>query len=138
MKVDNSFSYPVPVLSSVPQESLLGPRLFLLFTNDIPQTNDVILAMYADDTAILCTCKRPHTVFNILQIYLKIYKNWLKKWRITVNRSKSAAIFLINHIFTSNNNLILNNEPIPWAKIKYCVGLRKLFTTFAVMSFIKI
>ena len=114
VKVGNSISYPVPVLSSVPQGSLLGPRLFLLFTNDIPRTNDVTLAKYADDTAILCTRKRPHTVFNILQNYLKIYENWLKKWRITVNSSKSAAIFFTNQNFTPNNNLILNNEPIPW------------------------
>ncbi|GFW85818.1 RNA-directed DNA polymerase from mobile element jockey [Trichonephila clavipes] len=51
-RVENSLSTPRPILSGVPQESLLGPKLFNLYINDIPKAVGVHLAMYADNTAI--------------------------------------------------------------------------------------
>ena len=85
--------------------------------------NDVILVKFADDMAVLCTSKHLHTVFIILQIYLKLYENCLKKWRITVKSSKSAAIFFTNQKFTPNNNFILNNKPIPWETLYKYLGM---------------
>ncbi|GFW34229.1 probable RNA-directed DNA polymerase from transposon BS [Trichonephila clavipes] len=52
VSVENSLSTPRPILSGVPQESLLGPKLFNLYINDIPKAVGVHLAMYADNTAI--------------------------------------------------------------------------------------
>ncbi|GFV47879.1 RNA-directed DNA polymerase from mobile element jockey [Trichonephila clavipes] len=52
VKVENSLSPPRPILSGVPQGSLLWLKLFNLYINDIPKAVGVHLAMYADNTAI--------------------------------------------------------------------------------------
>ncbi|GFS76399.1 probable RNA-directed DNA polymerase from transposon BS [Trichonephila clavipes] len=53
VRVENCLSSSRTVKSGIPQGSLLGPRLFNLYINDIPKVDNVHLAMYADDTAII-------------------------------------------------------------------------------------
>ncbi|GFW57576.1 probable RNA-directed DNA polymerase from transposon BS [Trichonephila clavipes] len=52
VRVENSLSTPRPILSGVPQGSLLGLKLFNLYINAIPKAVEVHLTMYADNTAI--------------------------------------------------------------------------------------
>ncbi|GFV06516.1 RNA-directed DNA polymerase from mobile element jockey [Trichonephila clavipes] len=52
IRIEKSLCTPRPILSGVPQGSLLGPKLFNLYISDIPKAAEVHLAMYADDSAI--------------------------------------------------------------------------------------
>ena len=51
--VKNTFSEPVNLLYGVPQGSILGPILFLLYINDTPQAVDCELLLCADDTCLI-------------------------------------------------------------------------------------
>lgn len=72
----NSFSFIFPILAGVPQGSDLSPNLYNIFSSDIPQTNDTIIATYADDTAILLSDRNPTVSFNALQNHLDIIDKW--------------------------------------------------------------
>ena len=53
MTVSGATSEPLPICSGVPQGSILGPVLFLLYANDLPDTvEEGNIAMFADDTKI--------------------------------------------------------------------------------------
>jgi len=50
------------------------------------------LALYADQTAIIATYRKPTLLFSYLESYLNDLRRWLSEWKIAVNVSKSTAI----------------------------------------------
>ena len=77
--LDGIKSSSKPVLSGVPQGSILGPILFVLFINDLPQgiSEDTHLALYADDTKIWRSIRNEE---DIVQLQTDI--NNLHMWSI--------------------------------------------------------
>ena len=53
MNVGKEFSSPGKLSCGVPQGSMLGPLLFLLYVNDMPQAVNSELLLYADDTCLI-------------------------------------------------------------------------------------
>jgi hypothetical protein len=93
----NSFSSIFPILAGVPQGSDLSPDLYNIFSSDILQINDTIIATYADNTTILSFNRNPTVAFNALQNHLDLIDKWSSNWKIKINADKSVHVpFTLN------------------------------------------
>ena len=92
VKVNNEVTKLHSIASGVPQGSVLGPLLFVLFTADLPLSNDTSIATYADDTVIMAVSCSPMVASLRLQNNLDRVQTWLKTWRIKANESKSIHV----------------------------------------------
>lgn len=92
VKYQNVLSELYAIHSGVPQGSVLGPILFILFTADLPNSPRVTIATFADDEAILSVDKDANVASQQLQDFLDALQKWLDKWKIKVNDTKSVHV----------------------------------------------
>lgn len=100
------------IKAGVPQGSVLGPILYTIFTSDIPETENVLMATYADDTAILASSQSPIDATNLIQIELNEIQTWLDRWKLKVNTNKSVHV-LFSLRRKECPSLYLNGNIIP-------------------------
>lgn len=101
-----------PIQAGVPQGSVLGPILYILYTADLPVSKDIVTGTFADDTAVLASDPNHVVASAKLQSSLNSISNWLRDWRIKANESKSVQV-----TFTTRRDtcppVTLNGKDIP-------------------------
>ena len=97
--VNGSSSEPIPVSPGVPQGSVLGPLLFLIYINDLPMNVKSKVRLFADDAALTISTSSQS---EILQKDLDNRERWSHKWDMEFNPSKCQFI----HIMIRSKNPI--------------------------------
>ena len=98
MVLDGKSSQEYPVNAGVPQGSILGPTLFLLYINDLPDDAICDIAIYADDTTLYSKCDQASGLWQQLELTSELESDlrdtvdWGKKWLVDFNAGKTQLV----------------------------------------------
>ena len=96
--IDGKSSSKTEVISGVPQGSVKGPLLFLVYINDLGDNLSSPLRLFADDAVIYRLVNSSDDQFQ-LQSDLEKISDWCDKWQLTLNKEKCEVM----HMSTKRN-----------------------------------
>jgi hypothetical protein len=114
----------VDVFSGVPQGSVIGPFLFVIYINDFPDTIKNISKLYADDTKILSIVNSDLCVKEIQDDLNKAFE-WTQDWLLNFNINKCVVM----HYGSNNKNypFFINNIQLQDSESERDLGI--IFST---------
>ena len=84
----------LPITCGVPQGSVLGPILFLLYINDIHKCSRLLnFFLFADDTTLISTGKNAKDLIDSMNVELKLVAEWFKANKLSLNVKKLIILF---------------------------------------------
>ena len=115
------------VEAGVPQGSILGSLLFLVYINDLPQGLHCNAKLFADDTVLFSTITSPAiSSSNLNEDLLKITQ-WAYQWKLSFNsgitKQAQEIIFSRKKNDTSHPSLYFNNAQIQVQSVQKYLGL---------------
>ena len=75
----------LPIKAGVPQGSILGPLLFLIYINDLPDGLNSIAKLFADDTSLFSIVQDPNESAKYLNLDLSVISQWAYQWKMLFN-----------------------------------------------------
>ena len=101
------------LISGVPQGSVLGPLLFLIYINDLPDDKTLICQIFADDTSLFSKVQDINRSANELNCNLEKVSNWAYQWKMQFNPDPNKQA---NEVVFSRKS---NSNSFPYPPVKF-------------------
>ena len=120
VKIEDEYSEWIKVTSGVPQGSVLGPILFLIYINDLDTDVIAKLSKFADDTKAARVVNNQDDA-NEMKSQLSKLELWSDKWLMKFNEDKCHVLHLGNK--NNNYNYSLNDKPLENIQVERDLGI---------------
>ena len=127
MVLNGSYSNYSTIESGVPQGSVLGPLLFLIYINDLERNIKSKIKFFADDTMLFSIVKDPATSAADLNLDLNFICQWAHQWKMEFNpdpaKQTTEVIFSCKKTKPNHPQLIFNGSAVAKVNEQKHLGL---------------
>ena len=111
--IDSILSSPLPVTSGVPQGTVLGPLLFLVYINDLPDyIKHSTIRLFADDCILYRSIKCEHDAL-LLQEDINSFYIWTRTWQMELNTDKCCSMNVtLNQLHKISHSYYIHNAKL--------------------------
>jgi len=115
--VNNTLSNSTTLQTGIPQGSIIGPLLFIIYINDLPNSVQYSNArMYADDTSLSTSAPSQNELFDKVNTDVAKIENWLMANKLSLNSTKTEHMFIASddnlRKITSTPHIYLGKNPV--------------------------
>ena len=93
--IDGNLSHTKDVTCGVPQGSILGPLLFLIYINELHASTEMDTILFADDSTFLIKNKDPKHILEKVNLELKKISQWFHTNQLTMHPLKTSYMYSI-------------------------------------------